>query len=235
MSSTMYYNDMPGELRERLRFWEVMNRILKNNSFIDADNIIATISDLKTKVNTLLSSVLRIEHDIDGLHNFDSGPLLNQITELYGHVDDFVNDINNDINAFNNKLAGYSATSSQLTLSNNHAIDARVDVGGENLGARVMISPQDVYIEAIGQRPGGTEVPKGRVIVGGGTTTLAISIKNANNIELVNQSISHYVKITTEGNNVSDMNGLKLRTDNHASLVVTNMGGTRRWVHIPWE
>jgi hypothetical protein len=116
MSSTTYYNDMLGELREKLRFWEVMNRILKNNGFIDADNIIATISDLKTKVNTLLSKVLGTELDIDGLHNFDSGPLLNQITELYGRIDDFVNDINNDINAFSNKLAGYSATSSQITL-----------------------------------------------------------------------------------------------------------------------
>jgi hypothetical protein len=145
-----------------------------------------------------------------------------------------VNDINNDINAFNNKLAGYSATSSQLTLSNNHAIDARVDVGGENLGARIMISPQDVYIEAIGQGVGGTEVPKGRVIVGGGTTTSGISIESANNIELVNQSSSHYVKITTDGNDISDMNGLKLRADNDAGLVITNMGGTR-WVHIPWE
>jgi hypothetical protein len=73
MSSTTYYNDMLGELREKLRFWEVMNRILKNNSFIDADNIIVTISDLKTKVNTLFSSMLGIEHDIDGLHNFYSG------------------------------------------------------------------------------------------------------------------------------------------------------------------
>jgi hypothetical protein len=128
-----------------------MNRILKNNGFIDADNIIATINDLKTKVSMLLSSLLGIEHDLYGLHNFDLGPLLNQITELYGRVDDFVNDINNDINAFNKKLAGYSATSSQLTLSNNHAIDTRVDVGGENLGVRIMISPQDVYIEAIGE------------------------------------------------------------------------------------
>jgi hypothetical protein len=154
-----------------------MNRIFKNNGFIDADNIIATINDLKTKVNTLLSSVIRIEHDIERLHNFDSGTLLNQITELYGRVDDFVNDISNDMNAFNNRFAGYSETSSQLTLSNNHAIDARVDVGGENLGARIRISPQDVYIKAIKESPSkGTEVPKVRVIVGGETVTSGIFV-----------------------------------------------------------
>jgi hypothetical protein len=30
---------MLGELREKLKFWEVMNRILKNNGFIDTDAI----------------------------------------------------------------------------------------------------------------------------------------------------------------------------------------------------
>jgi hypothetical protein len=81
---------------------------------------------------------------------------------------------------------------------------------------------------------GGTEVPKGRVRVSGGTTISRIFIERVSNIELVNQSSSHYVKITTDRNDLSDVNGLKLRADSNAYLVITNMGGTR-WVHIPWE
>jgi hypothetical protein len=99
--TTIPYNDIPGELREKLKFWEVMNRILKNNGFIDIDAINESIQDLKNKVNTLLSDVLGLEHDIDGVHNYDDGPLKNQIVELNGNLVDFVNDINNDINVFN--------------------------------------------------------------------------------------------------------------------------------------
>jgi hypothetical protein len=138
--TTIPYNDMPGELREKLKFWEVMNRILKNNGFIVADAINESIQDLKSKLNTALSDILGLEHDIDGVHNYDDGPLKNQIVELKRSLVDFVNDINNDINTFNNKLLGINATSSKLTLSNSHGVDAQVDVGGENFGARLLVS-----------------------------------------------------------------------------------------------
>jgi hypothetical protein len=41
------------------------------NFMAEDENIITTISDLKTMVNTLPSSVLGLEHDIDGVYNYD--------------------------------------------------------------------------------------------------------------------------------------------------------------------
>jgi hypothetical protein len=90
----MLNNDILGELKDKIRLWEVLNRILKNNGFIDANEINPTIIDLKTKVNTLLSNELCLEHDIDDIPNYGAGSLQNQITELKGNLVDFVNDIN---------------------------------------------------------------------------------------------------------------------------------------------
>jgi uncharacterized coiled-coil DUF342 family protein len=101
--TTIPFNNMLGELREKLKFLEVMIRILKSKRFIDADAINESIQDLKNKLNTILSYIPGLRHDIDGVHNYDDYPLKNRIVELRGMVD-FVNDINNDINAFNNRL-----------------------------------------------------------------------------------------------------------------------------------
>jgi hypothetical protein len=95
--STITYNDMPGDPREKIKLWEVLNRILKQNGFIDADQINADIANLKTKLNTLLSEMLGIEHDIAGVHNYDDAPLKNMIVEIKGNLVNFVTDINNDI------------------------------------------------------------------------------------------------------------------------------------------
>jgi methyl-accepting chemotaxis protein len=125
----MTYNDMPGGLRDKIRLLDVLNKILRNNSFIDADEINSTILDLKNKVNTLLSNVLGLEYDIDGVYNYDDGPLQNQITELKGNLVDFVNDIRHDINSLSAQLTGINSTSSKISLTNGHEIDTRVDVG----------------------------------------------------------------------------------------------------------
>jgi hypothetical protein len=164
--STISYNDMSEELREKLKFWEVKNHILKNNGFIYANAIKETIQDLKNKSNTVLSDILCLEHDIDEVHNYDDGPLKNQIVELKGNLVDFVNDINNDINVFKNRLLKINTTSSKLIFSNSHGVDGLVDVGGENLGARLLVSGLDVVMEPIGENPSsGEETLKGRIIV----------------------------------------------------------------------
>jgi hypothetical protein len=230
----MICNDIPGELRDKIRLGDVLNKILKNNGFIDANEINNTILDLKTKVNTLLSNVLGLEHDIDGVHNYDDGPLQNQITELKGNLVDFVNDINRDINTLSSQLTGINTTSSKISLTNAHEIDARVDLGGENLGARIIVSGLDVAIEAIGENPAtGDETLKGRIIVGGGTTLAGIDLSSINNISLANLSGSHHMKITSEQIEMTDVNGLRISSDNDGVIITDYAGG--KWVHLPWE
>jgi hypothetical protein len=56
-------------------------------------------------------------------------------------------------------------------LSNSHGVDTRADVGGGNLGARVLISGLNVVMETIGENPSNREETfKVRIIVGGGIT-----------------------------------------------------------------
>jgi hypothetical protein len=87
--STIPYNDMPGELREKLKFWEVINHILKNNKFININTINESIKDLKNKLNTIFSDIFGLVHDIDGVHNYDDCTLKNQIVELKRNLVDF--------------------------------------------------------------------------------------------------------------------------------------------------
>jgi hypothetical protein len=84
---------MPGDLREKLQLWEKVNKILKQNGFRDAAQINEDIANLKTKLNTLLSEVLGIEHEIEGVHNYDDAPLKNMIVEVKGNLVDFVNEV----------------------------------------------------------------------------------------------------------------------------------------------
>jgi hypothetical protein len=49
------YSDMPGELRDKLKLQETLNKINK----------------LKTKSSTLINDVLGVEHSIDNIHNYE--------------------------------------------------------------------------------------------------------------------------------------------------------------------
>jgi hypothetical protein len=81
MTSSIY-NDMPGELREKIRLWEVLNKILKNNGYIDIDAVTTELTNLKTQINVLLSDVLGLEHEIDGVHNYDDTDLKTKLVGL---------------------------------------------------------------------------------------------------------------------------------------------------------
>jgi hypothetical protein len=119
-------------------------------------------------------------------------------------------------------------------LSNSNGVDARVDVSGENLGARVLVSGLDVTIEAIGENPAnGDETLKGRIIVGGGTTLAGIDLTSTNNISLANISGSHHMKITSEQIEMSDVNGMRISLDSDG--VIISDYAIAKWVYIPWE
>jgi hypothetical protein len=73
------YNDMPRELREKMDLWEVLNQILKNNGYVDIEAVTTELNNLKNQINILLSDVLGLEHEIDGIHNYDDGDLNSKI------------------------------------------------------------------------------------------------------------------------------------------------------------
>jgi hypothetical protein len=46
------YSDMPSELRDKLKLWETLNKILKNNGVFDIEVLEGVVNELKTKQNT---------------------------------------------------------------------------------------------------------------------------------------------------------------------------------------
>jgi hypothetical protein len=78
------YSDMPGELRDKLKLQETLNRILKNNGIVDVEALATVVNELKTKLNTLINDVLGVERSIDNIHNYDDTNLKEDLQEING-------------------------------------------------------------------------------------------------------------------------------------------------------
>jgi hypothetical protein len=126
-------NDAPEELSERIKLWEVLNKILKNNGYIDADAILCQLEALKEKLNILLSEVLGVEHTVDTLHNYDDTNIKDMITES-------IQNINDDLTTL---LQGVISTTPILTLRNNNKIDLHTD----DLQSLLTLAPSQISIQ----------------------------------------------------------------------------------------
>jgi uncharacterized protein YoxC len=105
MTSTVF-NDMPGELREKIHLWEVLNQILKNNGYVDVSVITTELTNLKTQINVLLSDVLGLEHKIDGVHNYGDTDLKSKLDNLNTKLETLSEHINSDVNGLISRIAG---------------------------------------------------------------------------------------------------------------------------------
>jgi hypothetical protein len=47
---------MPGELRDKLKLWKTLNKILKNNGVVDTETLEEVVNELKAKLNTYFGS-----------------------------------------------------------------------------------------------------------------------------------------------------------------------------------
>jgi hypothetical protein len=54
------YSDKPGELWDKLKLQEILDRILKNNGVFDIKGLEGIVNELKTKLNTLINDVLKV-------------------------------------------------------------------------------------------------------------------------------------------------------------------------------
>jgi hypothetical protein len=97
-----------------------------------------------------------------------------------------------------------------------------------------LVSSQDVRIEAIGETVDSNyESVKGIISVGGATTAAGISIESDNDISFTNRSGSHHLKIKSDQIEITDVNGLRISSDNNG--VIISDFAISKWVHIPWE
>jgi phage-related protein len=115
---------MPGELRDKIKLWEILNKILKNNGFIDSDAILSQLTSLKQQINIVLQDVLGLEHEIDNVHNYDDTDikskfqnLTNSVATQITQIQDSVGAIQDDVNSLSTRLTGISSTSTQFCRS----------------------------------------------------------------------------------------------------------------------
>jgi hypothetical protein len=80
--NAIIYSNMPGELRDKLKLWETLNKILKNNGVVDIEALEGAVNELKTKLNTLINDVLGVEHSIDNIHNYDNTNIKEDLQEI---------------------------------------------------------------------------------------------------------------------------------------------------------
>jgi regulator of PEP synthase PpsR (kinase-PPPase family) len=59
---------MLGELKDKLKLRETLNKFLKNNGIVDIEVLEGVVNELKTKLNTLINDFLGVEHSIDNKH-----------------------------------------------------------------------------------------------------------------------------------------------------------------------
>jgi hypothetical protein len=233
---------MPGELREKIKPWEVLNRILKNNGYIDSDAIIADINALKVKLNTLLSEVLGVEHEIDGIHNYDDASLKTQIANIstettakIAAIQTLVEAIQADTNALVTRLNGITITSSKISLDNPQQIKISTMVTGyDNVGTYLNMYPNSVQLRTFDTASAQNLQTDSSIRIGGPSTDDGIVIGSDRPILLTNALLDHSIQITNNGNEISDLNGLTIELDGTTGVVIRNLAQTKV-AHIPWE
>jgi hypothetical protein len=217
------YSDIPQELQEKIKLWEVLNKILKNNGFIDAEAITNDLANLKQQINILLADVLGLEHEIDGVHNYDDTDLKTKLQNLNTSIEG----INSDINNLSNRLSGISTSSSQVAITNLTEVKLSTRDTNNN-GTLVDLSPNQIAL--INDFNG---VYYGHLTLGGGSTTDGISMESDNDISIFQRSGGHKMKITANKVELTDVNGLKI-SYNADGVIITDYTNTNV-AHIPWE
>jgi regulator of replication initiation timing len=88
----------------------------------------AVVTELKTKLNTLINDVLGVEHSIDEIHNKE------QLTE----ITDQINNVHADINNITAKLSNITSTTTKLSLKNSSLVEIKSVVNDNDDGSQAI-------------------------------------------------------------------------------------------------
>jgi seryl-tRNA synthetase len=134
---------MPGELRDKLKLQETLNRLLKNNGVVDIEVPDGVVNELKTKLNILINNILKIEHSIDNIHNYD----YTNIKENLQEITEQINNVHTDINNITAKLNNITNTTTKLSLKNQSLVEIKSVVNDNDDGSQAIIAPQYILLE----------------------------------------------------------------------------------------
>jgi hypothetical protein len=182
---------------------------------VDVDSINANIAALKTQLNALISEVLGVEHDIDGIHNYEETTLRGDIA----NIKERLNLTANDIAILTAKVIGFSYSPSQTTVSNGAVIDLTT-MTSDNIGTRVIMTKNQVAIQSA------DESAISQISVGGPNDISGIDISSDNAITISHRDLQHYVRVKENITEISDVNGIKITAESNG-VRFTSADGVR--------
>jgi hypothetical protein len=222
---------MPGHLAEKIKLWSVLNRILKNNGFIDGDRIISDLATLKEQVNRLLSEILGVEHTVDDLHNYDDASIKESLLHLESNLSDRIELIRADTEANTNKLSGIETTSTKINIKKTAEIKFDNTINNAQDGSKISILPG--YLVLINKDNSVNN--RNQILIGNGTSDGTVSIESTKSVNIATAHLYRWIRVgdtAMEINDISDVNGLKIKYDD-TKIMFTNFDDTKH-VYLNW-
>jgi seryl-tRNA synthetase len=134
-------SDMPGELRDKLKLWETLNKILKNNGVVDVEALVCVVNEFKAKLNTLINNVLGVEHSIDNVHHYNHANIKEDLQEMTEQI----NNVHTDINNITAKLSNITSITTKLSLTNSNQVEISSLLHDGQDGPRAIVQPQYIF------------------------------------------------------------------------------------------
>jgi hypothetical protein len=224
---------MPGELYDKIKLWDVLNRILKNNGLIDFDALEESVRQLKIQLNSLLSNVLGLSHEIDGLHNYNDTPVKTQLAAIgtqavLNRTD--INSLQTRMGTAETKLNGITTDDTTMEIHKSEEIElsTMTDLGH---GINVDILLSSIALQHYGEGANGDFFSQ--IMIGGNTTESGITINSDNLISISNNT--HNTKgIQIAANGQMTIEGAKLNVTSNGVEFVGTGDLTGKHVLLPW-
>jgi hypothetical protein len=159
-------------------------------------------------LNYLLNEVVGIEHSIDSVHNYDDSNLKTQLANLVGQVGTNRTDINTLQTRTGNvesSLAGIERDSG-LRIKDTALVDVmayNADTPTIYSRLRTLLTSTSLVCNT------GTGLP-GQINI---DSTNGIDIESSLDVYVGKQNGHHYLRVTSDANELSDVNGLKISYD----------------------
>jgi hypothetical protein len=236
-------NDMPGGLRDNLVLWDAINKILKNGGIVDFAAIEQQIAQLKTQLNTLLSTILGLEHTIDGVHNYDDTSLKTQLSTLTNNLALARTDINslqtrtgnveNEVNEITEDITGINGKPNELSLYNQSEISLST-LTANNHGTKIELTPRQLALINNGESGSGADFCYGQITLGNGDTDGGLELTSDSYIEIKPKTgQDHYLKLSPT---TTELGNMRITKSAQNGITFTDLEeGSNNSVTIPWD
>jgi hypothetical protein len=171
---------------------------------------------------------LGVDHDIDGTHNYDDTDIKTRLEDMLRSIDGLAD----DVEILAGRLNGINSTTYSFSIFNQNSVKASVLDNGFSQ-TTIGLLPGQINLQS-----SDTQNNKlyGQVTLGGGSTDKGVSISSDNPISLTTRTLDHYVNVTRDINEVSDVNGYVFEASPapHSGIRIRTFDN-EHYLDIPWD